>query len=116
MCSRAAKYPGKFTRESRQSNQITAVTEERETFGRDLRKPEQYLHCLLWRRGGNEWIQHRCNQAILRPRLPLPYNRSFSASPGAYANELLLWLFGIRFALQFNDSRCFATKGVSDEN
>ena len=51
-----------------------------------------HLHCLLWRRGGNEWIQHRCNQAILRPRLPLPHNRSFSATPGAYANELLLWL------------------------
>jgi len=48
--------------------------------------------------------------------LPLPHNRSVTATSEAYANELLLWLFGIRFALQFNDSRCFATKGVSDEN
>ena len=50
------------------------------------------LHCLLWRRGGNEWIQHRCIQAILAGYLPLSENRSFSATPRAYANELLLWL------------------------
>jgi len=52
----------------------------------------------LWRRGGNEWIQHRCNQAIPGRRLSLPDNHNFSATPEAYANELLLWLFGIRFA------------------
>jgi hypothetical protein len=51
-----------------------------------------HIHCLLWRRGGNEWIQHRCIQAILSGHLPLPDNRSFTATPEAYANELLLWL------------------------
>jgi hypothetical protein len=35
------------------------------------------------------------------PPFTLSDNRSFSATPEAYANELLLWFFGIRFALQF---------------
>jgi hypothetical protein len=50
------------------------------------------------------------------PSFTLPDNRSFSATSEAYANELLLPLVGIRFALQFNDSRWFAMKGVFDEN
>ena len=48
--------------------------------------------------GGNEWIQHRCIRAILSGHFPLPDNRSFSVTPEAYANELLLPLVGIRFA------------------
>ena len=64
-----------------------------------------HIHCLLWRRGGNEWIQHRCVRAILSGHLPLPDNRNFTATPEAYVIELLLRLVGIRFALPFNDSR-----------
>ena len=59
-----------------------------------------HIHCLLWRRGGNEWIQHRCNQGILGRRFYLSDCRSFSATSEAYANELLLPLVGIRFALR----------------